>query len=110
MDNTYIFFHLLGLVDVIIGLYIWTLLAYITASWLIAFRIINPYQPVVRAILGGLSALHDPILMPFRRLQYRLFPNLGGLDLSPLITLLLAQYIVGPLVKDAIILIFRGLS
>ena len=110
MDNTYIYFHLLGLIDVIIGLYIWTLLAYIIGTWLIVFRIINPYQPVVRAIHGGLSALHDPILMPFRRLQYRLFPNLGGLDLSPLITLLLAQYIISPVLKDIITIIFANVS
>ena len=102
MDNTYFYLGLLDLVDVVIGFYIWTLLAYVISTWLIVFRIINPYQPAVRAILGGLSALHDPILMPFRRLQYRLFPHLGGLDLSPLITLLLAQYFVRPLLKDAI--------
>jgi YggT family protein len=110
MDNTYFYHGLFDLIDVVIGFYIWTLLAYIISTWLIVFRIINPYQPVVRAILGGLSAIHDPILMPFRRLQYRLFPNLGGLDLSPLITLLLAQYFVAPLLKDAISFIARLLS
>jgi uncharacterized protein YggT (Ycf19 family) len=74
------------------------------------FRIINPYQPAVRAILGGLSAIHDPILLPFRRIQYRLLPNMGGLDLSPIVTLILAQYFIGPLMKDIIIFIARIFS
>jgi uncharacterized protein YggT (Ycf19 family) len=45
--------------------------------------------------------------MPFRRIQYRLLPNLGGLDLSPIITLILAQYFIAPLLKDIIIFIAR---
>jgi YggT family protein len=105
--DTHFFIALIRLVDVILGIYVWTLLAYIISSWLIMFRIINPYQPAVRAILGGLSALHDPILMPFRRIQYRLLPNLGGLDLSPIITLILAQYFIAPLLKDIILFIAR---
>ncbi|MGB1035922.1 MAG: YggT family protein, partial [Candidatus Puniceispirillales bacterium] len=60
--------------------------------------------------LGGLSAIHDPILLPFQRIQYRLLPNMGGLDLSPIVTLILAQYFIGPLLKDIIILIARIFS
>jgi YggT family protein len=109
MDTNF-FIALLQLVDVLVGIYVWTLLAYIISSWLIMFRIINPYQPAVRAILGGLSAIHDPILLPFRRIQYRLLPNLGGLDLSPIITLIIAQYFIAPLLKDIIIFIARMIS
>jgi YggT family protein len=108
--DTHFFIALLQLVDVLVGIYVWTLLAYIISSWLIMFRIINPYQPAVRAILGGLSAIHDPILLPFRRIQYRLLPNMGGLDLSPIVTLILAQYFIGPLMKDIIIFIARIFS
>ncbi|MGB2436313.1 MAG: YggT family protein [Candidatus Puniceispirillales bacterium] len=108
--DTHFFIALLQLVDVLVGIYVWTLLAYIISSWLIMFRIINPYQPAVRVILSGLSAIHDPILLPFRRIQYRLLPNMGGLDLSPIVTLILAQYFIGPLLKDIIILIARIFS
>ncbi len=45
------------LVDSIISLYIYTLLAYVIASWLIAFKIINPWQPLVRWILQSLGGL-----------------------------------------------------
>ena len=67
---------LLQLTDTIITLYIWSLLAFVISSWLIVFRIINPYQPVVRVILQGLAAIHEPVLQPIRRVQYRLIPNL----------------------------------
>ncbi|MGC6484868.1 MAG: YggT family protein [Candidatus Puniceispirillales bacterium] len=97
---------LLQLTDTIIMLYIWSLLALVVSSWLIVFRIVNPYQPVVRVILQGLSAIHEPILQPIRVLQYRLIPNLGGFDLSPIVALLVAQYIVGPMIKSVIINLF----
>ena len=94
---------LLQLTDTVIALYIWSLLAYVISSWLIVFRIINPYQPLVRTILQGLSAIHEPILHPIRAVQYRIIPNLGGFDLSPIVALLAAQYLVGPLIKSVII-------
>lgn len=94
---------LLQLTDTIIALYIWSLLAFVISSWLIVFRIINPYQPVVRVILQGLAAIHEPVLQPIRRVQYRLIPNLGQFDLSPIVALLVAQYLVGPMIKTLII-------
>ena len=101
--DTYIFIALLRLVDVLVTLYVWTLLAYIIMTWLIAFGIINAHQSLVRTFVRILQSFHDPILAPFRRLQYRFLPNLGGIDLSPLVTLLLAQFFVAPLLKDTII-------
>ena len=97
---------LLQLTDAVINLYIWSLLAYVISSWLIAFRIINPYQPLVRTILQGLGAIHEPILHPIRVLQYRLIPNLGGFDLSPIVAFLAAQYVIGPMIKSVIINLF----
>tara|TARA_B100000575_G_C22870151_1_gene507828 strand:- start:114 stop:320 length:207 start_codon:yes stop_codon:yes gene_type:complete len=57
-------------------------------SWLIAFKIINPWQPFVRTLINGLSRLHDPILNWIRSV----IPNLGGLDISPVILLLAIQF------------------
>lgn len=94
---------LLKLTDAIISLYFWTLLAYVASSWLIALRIINPYQPLVRQVLQGLSALHEPILQPIRVWQYRLIPNMGGFDLSPVVALMAAEFIIGPLIKTVLI-------
>lgn len=96
-------YSLFQLIDTVINLYIWTLLAFVISSWLIAFNIINPYQPLVRRILMALDAIHRPILMPIQRIQYRLMPNMGGIDLSPIVAFLAAQYIIGPVLKHAIL-------
>ena len=80
---------LLLLIDTIITLYIWSLLIYVVASWLIAFRIINPWQPLVRNILNALERIHEPLMAPIRSVM----PNLGGIDLSPIILLLAVQFL-----------------
>ena len=97
---------LLNLIDAIVALYFWTLLAYVIVGWLIVLRIAPSWQPVIYQINQGLAALHQPLLRPIRNLQYRLIPNMGGFDLSPIIALLIAQYIVKPLVKEILISFF----
>ena len=77
------------LVDSIISLYIYTLLAYVIASWLIAFKIINPWPPLVRWVLQTLGGLHEPLLSRIRNV----LPNLGGIDISPIIILLAVQFL-----------------
>jgi YggT family protein len=84
------------LIDQIINLYIWTLLAYIISSWLVAFKIINPWQPVVRMIINFLARLHEPILRQVRRYM----PDLGGIDLSPIVLFLAAQFIRNLLINS----------
>lgn len=80
---------LLVLIDSIVDIYIFTLLAYVIASWLIAFKIINPWQPFVRTILHALGGIHEPVLSHIRKL----LPSLGGLDISPIIVLLAVQFL-----------------
>ena len=99
-------YSIFQLIDVVINLYIWTLLAFVISSWLIAFNIINPYQPLVRRILMALDSLHRPILMPIQRIQYRIMPNMGGIDLSPIVAFLAAQYLVRPILIHAALAIF----
>ena len=77
------------LIDQVINLYIWTLLAYLATGWLIAFKIINPWQPVVRMIVDALSRIHEPLLRPVRRI----LPDFGALDVSPIVLFLLAQFL-----------------
>ena len=97
---------LLDLVNFIVTAYVWTLLAYVISSWLISFKIINPYQPLVRWILGRLYDLHEPILAPIRRVIFRMIPNMGGLDLSPLVAFFGVELIVAPILRSVIISIF----
>jgi YggT family protein len=77
------------LIDQIINLYIWTLLAYLATGWLITFKVINPWQPVVRMIIDALSRIHEPLLSPVRRI----LPDFGALDVSPIVLFLLAQFL-----------------
>jgi YggT family protein len=65
---------------------VWYLIiASVVASWLVAFGVINTRNDVVYRILDILNRITDPILRPIRRL----IPPMGGLDLSPMIVLLI---------------------
>lgn len=80
---------LLILIDSIVDIYVFTLLAYVIASWLVSFNIVNPWQPFVRIILQTLSRIHEPLLSRIRAV----LPALGGLDLSPIVVLLAVQFL-----------------
>jgi YggT family protein len=81
-------YSLLSLIDSIVDLYCFTLIAYVVVTWLVTFNIINPWQPLTRSIIKGLSRLHDPALDWIRSVV----PSLGGLDISPVILLLAIQF------------------
>lgn len=80
---------LIILIDQVTNLYIYTLLAYIVIGWLVAFKIVNPWQPAVRMINTVLARLHEPILMQVRRF----LPDLGGIDISPIVVLFAVQFL-----------------
>ena len=75
---------LLWLIDTVITLYVWLLIASAVLSWLIAFNVINDRNDFVRGVSLFLYRMTDPVLRPIRN---RL-PNLGGIDISPIILLL----------------------
>ena len=74
---------LLLLLDKILSLYVWVVILWVAASWFIAFRIINPYNPAWSFVLQTLSSLVEPPLNFIRQA----LPPLGGLDLSPMVLL-----------------------
>lgn len=84
------------LIDQIINIYIWTLLIYIGVGWLVAFRIVNPWQPIVRMIADVLARIHEPLLSQVRRF----LPNLGPVDISPIVLFLAAQFIRNLLISS----------
>ena len=75
---------LLLFIDYVINLYEWVVIASVIFSWLIAFNVINTYNPLIRSVWQGLNALTEPLLRPIRRMM----PDLGGVDISPIILLL----------------------
>lgn len=78
---------LVPVIEVVIALldiYWWVIIVSAIASWLIAFNVVNTYNRNVAMILDVLYRLTDPVLRPVRQI----LPNLGGIDVSPVIVLL----------------------
>lgn len=84
----------LWLILTIIDLYFWVILATVILSWLVAFNVVNRSNPYVRQIGYALERLTEPLLRPIRRV----LPDLGGLDVSPIVLLIGLQF-VGMLVR-----------
>ena len=81
-----------ALLDVLLlalELYTWAIIAVAILSWLIAFNVINVHHDVVRAVWTSLHAITEPALRPIRRF----LPNMGGLDISPIVLLLVIFFI-----------------
>ena len=81
--------ELLGFISSLITLYIYIIIASAVMSWLIAFNVVNPYNQFVRSIWQGLNALTEPLLRPIRRWM----PDLGGIDISPVVLILPAAFV-----------------
>ncbi|MEM6662377.1 MAG: YggT family protein [Pseudomonadota bacterium] len=75
---------LFWLIDTILTLAVWIIIIHVIMSWLINFQVINLQQPIVYQIWKGLNQLTEPIYRPIRRL----LPDLGGIDLAPLIVII----------------------
>lgn len=69
--------------NLLIGIAWWVIIIQAVLSWLIAFDVINSRQPLVGQIWSGLSQLTEPIYRPIRNM----LPNMGGIDISPIVVL-----------------------
>jgi YggT family protein len=74
----------LWLLDTIINIYIWLLIGSAVLSWLIAFNVVNTRNPIVHSLGEFLYRVTEPLLRPIRNM----LPNLGGLDVSPVILII----------------------
>jgi len=75
---------LISLIDTVIGIYIFIVFASVVLSWLVAFNVINTSNRFVYLVGDTLHRLTEPALGPIRRI----LPNMGALDLSPIVLLL----------------------
>jgi YggT family protein len=82
-------YSLLRLVDTVITIYIWLLIAQAVLSWLVAFGIVNRHNRAVAMVGDMLWRLTEPLLRPIRSF----LPNLGGIDISPVILILLLVFV-----------------
>jgi len=76
---------IITLVVEILDIYWWVVILSVVVSWLIAFGVLTTANHVVRGVLDVLYRLTEPAYRPFRRF----LPNFGGLDITPLIVLLI---------------------
>jgi YggT family protein len=76
---------ILVIIIYILNIYWWIVIAAAVMSWLIAMRVINTYSRPVSIIADFLYRATEPLLRPIRRI----LPNFGGLDLSPVVLLLI---------------------
>ena len=79
MQSAFVFF------DSVVTLIIWAVILSAILSWLVGFNIINVHNRLVYIIVDSLQRITEPLLLPIRRL----LPNLGGIDLSPIVLILL---------------------
>ena len=80
---------LLDVVLLALNLYVWLLIAAAVLSWLVAFNVVNARNDFVRAMLDFLYRITEPALRPIRNI----LPNLGGIDISPIILILIIFFI-----------------
>jgi len=76
---------LLWLILQIINIYVWLIIIQVVMSWLIAFNVINTNNRFVYMVGDFLYRVTEPAMRPIRRI----LPSLGGIDLSPMVLLLL---------------------
>ena len=74
----------LWLIDTLINIYIWLLIGSAVLSWLIAFNVVNTRNPIVHNVGEFLFRITEPLLRPIRNM----LPNLGGIDVSPVILII----------------------
>lgn len=89
-------YALLSLISTVISIYIWLLIASAILSWLVAFNVINTSNRFVYMVGDFLYRITEPALRPIRRI----LPTLGGIDLSPMVLILLLIFLQNLLIHD----------
>lgn len=75
---------IVGIIVMVLQWLIWALIIQAILSWLVAFNVVNTQNGFVRGVLRFLNRLTEPLLRPIRRM----LPDLGGIDLSPMVLIL----------------------
>ena len=77
------------LLDSVVTIYIWVLIINALLSWLIAFNVLNTSNRLVYSLLDISYKMTDPLLKPIRNF----LPNLGNIDISPVVLILLLMFL-----------------
>lgn len=76
---------ILDVILIVLQLYVWLLIASAILSWLIAFNVVNTRNQFVESVGRFLWRITEPVLRPIRSV----LPDLGGIDISPVVVILL---------------------
>lgn len=90
---------MLAIFDVILlalQLYWWIIIAAAVMSWLIAFEIVDTRNRFVYVVVDALNRLTEPALRPIRNF----LPNFGGIDISPIILLLIIYFLQQVIIRN----------
>ena len=80
-----------GSLDLAIRVYFFIIVAYVVLTMLVSFQIVNPRVPIIAKIGNVLYRLSEPALRPIRRF----LPTMAGFDFSPIVLLLILQFVGG---------------
>ena len=86
---------ILDIVLIVLHIYIWLLIAAAVLSWLIAFNVVNTRNQFVAMVGDFLYRITEPLLRPIRGMM----PSLGGIDISPIILILIIFLIESIIVR-----------
>jgi YggT family protein len=86
---------ILDIILLVLQIYIWLLIAAAVLSWLVAFNVVNTRNQVVSMVGEFLYRITEPVLRPIRSMM----PNLGGIDVSPVILILLILLLENVIVR-----------
>lgn len=84
-----IIFPLYNLISVLLNMYMWAIVISVILSWLLAFGVINTHNPFVSNVGHFLFKITEPALQPIRRM----LPGFGGIDVSPILLILVIYFI-----------------
>lgn len=90
---------LLEIAAILLNVMWWLIILQVILSWLVAFNVINTGNQGLRRFLVGLDRFLEPLYRPFRKI----LPDFGGLDLSPVVVLLLIGILINPVISNALI-------
>jgi YggT family protein len=93
---------LLSFIAMVITLYMWVIIISVILSWLIAFNVINRHNQFVYMIADSMQRLSEPALRPIRRA----LPDLGGLDISPVVLILILIFLRDVVIRDWLVRAF----
>ena len=80
-------YAIFSIIDMILQVLVWIIIAQVIISWLVAFNVINTQSNFVRTLLDALDRLTAPLYRPIRRIM----PDFGGIDFSPIVLILAIQ-------------------